>query len=458
MFQKLRRRITIINAAIMAVLFLFLTAGAYLFFLTNMERRSDMVSRRMLADIQSGWIVDFTQHGPPEMRKEPTNHFKPPMPPGPPESTKSVKPPGPPEPFPGSNSYFVKVSADNTILFRSSNVSLDQENLAELIHAILQTAAPRGTVAFGQTEYSFWKEPMEDQADTAIILFHDMAPENSILRILLTSLIIVGLTCAVLSFGASFFMANRAMIPIQKAWQLQRDFLSDASHELRTPLAVIQTNLDVVRDSPGEPVSSQSHWLDNIQEELTCMSGLVNSLLFLARADSDEQPLDMRLFSFPAFLQRTVEAFIPLAAAKELSLEVSHMPAQKTISSDFYGDEPKLKQLMGILLDNAIRHTPAGGKILLSLTQDEQKTKLAVADSGEGIAPEYLDKIFDRFFQVDASRSMGGAGLGLAIAKWIVESHGGAINVISTPGKGTTFHLQFPRKLQKHAQKDPKGL
>lgn len=169
------------------------------------------------------------------------------------------------------------------------------------------------------------------------------------------------------------------------------------------------------------------------------MHKIVDSLLFLARADSNQQLLDKQLFSLNAALIRAVDPFEPLAAAKGITLEVL---AKTALSC--YGDEMRLKQVICILLDNAIRHTPRGGKISIQLSQLNQETVLTVTDSGEGIEAKHLDKIFDRFYQVDNSRSKGGSGLGLAIAKLIVESHNGYIQVHSSPGAGTTFIVHLP--------------
>ena len=234
-------------------------------------------------------------------------------------------------------------------------------------------------------------------------------------------------------------MANRAMIPIQKAWQQQKDFLADASHELRTPLTVIRTNLDVVRGSPEDTVLSQSKWLDNIQEETVSMAKLVDSLLFLARVDSQQPLLHKRFFFFDKALAEAVIPFEPVAGAKGVLLKVA---SDAPVGYD--GDEARIKQLVGILLDNAIRHTPSGGAVSVSLLKIDAKIMLSVVDTGEGIKAAALEKIFDRFFQVDNSRSSGSSGLGLAIAKVIAESHGGKISVSSAPGEGATFIAEFP--------------
>ena len=215
--------------------------------------------------------------------------------------------------------------------------------------------------------------------------------------------------------------------------------MADASHELRTPLAIIQTNLEVVLSDPEETVASQADWLNNIQEELRQMTFLVSSLLFLARADSKPNVLDSRDFALNQTVTRVSEAFKPAAAAKDIRIETTAM--DKVIC---HGNESNIRQVMEILLDNAVRHTPSGGRVKLDLGKTEKKIHLTVSDTGEGIPPEHLDKIFDRFYQVDSSRSNGKAGLGLSIAKCIIENHGGTIRVASKPGQGTVFTILLP--------------
>jgi signal transduction histidine kinase len=426
-FQKLRLRLTLINVFIILVLFFVLIVGAYCYSQFEINRRGDFVARKIAADIQSGIISDLPSHK--------VRLLVPPPPLEPPPGLPS----GPPPEFPrGPNFFFVKTSPSGFITFQSSSQPLSPSDLEVLTQKALQTSNQQGTLLFEETSYSYLKSPLANPPGT-LVLFHDLSQATNILQTLLTALIVVGVACSLLSFGASFFMANRAMIPIQTAWQQQKNFLSDVSHELRTPLAVIQTNLDIVRGNSNETVSSQSKWLDNIQEEAVCMANLVDSLLFLARADSNQQTLEKRPFSLNAAVMRAVTALEPLASDKGLSLE-----AHATVPVQGYGDETRIKQVLCILLDNAIRHTPADGKITVSLTQTNTKILLTVADTGEGIEPEHLDRIFDRFYQADQSRNKGGSGLGLAIAKWIIENHGGVITVVSTPGLGTIFTITFP--------------
>ncbi|HWQ62425.1 MAG TPA: HAMP domain-containing sensor histidine kinase [Negativicutes bacterium] len=423
LLQKLHRRLTIINVAIILLLFLLLTAGAYCFFKIDMDRMSDNIARRIAADVQAGRDIPPLGKGFPPR----------PLPDGK-EPPPDFLPGGPPKP----NFFFVKTSPAGDVTFQSAGHQLDTGELAELTKKALETGTPQGKLDFAQDSYSYYKSSLEDGSGT-LVVFHDTEHDAAMLRILLTSLGVVGTVCALLSFGASFFMARRAMIPIRAAWQQQNNFLSDASHELRTPLAVIQTNLDVVLDNPDETVASQDKWLGNIREESVHMAKLVDSLLFLARADSNQQPLDKEFFPLGAVLGRAVAPFLPLAETKGIALTY-------TTAGPFpvYGDETRIRQVIGILLDNALRHTPSGGSVAVRVARYGPEIVLSVADSGEGIAAEYLDKIFDRFFQADRSRTDSGAGLGLAIAKWIVASHDGTITVTSTPGQGTTFAVKLP--------------
>jgi signal transduction histidine kinase len=425
MFYKLRLKLTLINVSIILLLFLLLTAGTYYYSRGEIVRRSEAISNRLLANIQTGIIHDLPlRNGPPV----------PPMLTGPSSPRRDI----PPDVPPGPNFFFVKTTSSGEILSHSSNLPLIAAELTLLVKDALRENKLQGTVYIGKSEYPYQRALLEQEAGF-IILFQDFTRENDLLRIQLTALTFTGLICLILSFFGSFFMAHRAMIPIQTAWRQQKDFLSDASHELRTPLTVIQTNLDVVMTNHMETVASQTKWLNNIQEESVNMTKIVDSLLFLARADSNQQLLDMQLFSLNHALVQAATPFEPLAAAKDITIELS---AKTALTS--YGDEMRIKQVICILIDNAIRHTSSGGKISIQLSQVNKETLLTVTDSGEGIEAKHIDKIFDRFYQVDTSRSKGGSGLGLAIAKLIIENHHGYIQVSSCPGAGTTFIIHLP--------------
>jgi signal transduction histidine kinase len=193
-------------------------------------------------------------------------------------------------------------------------------------------------------------------------------------------------------------------------------------------------------DNEDKTVGSQKKWLSNIQCELERMKKLIDDLLFLARADADgEMPKEH--FDLSELLYKIYDTFTPLFQKKNLEL-LLNSPHNIIV----YGNEFRIKQLITILLDNAMKYTGEGGKVELTLQTGTNAVQLSVKDTGEGIAKEHLGKIFDRFYRVDKSRSRnyGGAGLGLAIAQCIVNEHRGTINVISEVSKGTEFKISLP--------------
>jgi len=240
-------------------------------------------------------------------------------------------------------------------------------------------------------------------------------------------------------FIGSLILSKAAIRPIQAAWQKQLDFTADASHELRTPITVIQTNLDLVLDSRNETVESQLKWLKNIEAENKRMARLVEDLLTLSRADTDQQMLEKETFMLDEAISEAILPFEPIASEKNIELDIT---TGNQIA--FFGDRKRIKQLIVILLDSALNYTTSG-TVTVALSQTEKEITIAVSDTGHGIEPEHISKIFDRFYRGAKTRSLyqDGSGLGLSIAKWIVQEHGGVIQVTSVPGVGTSFEVHF---------------
>lgn len=415
MFRKLRLQLMLVNLSVIVLLFFLLITGTYFFVQDRMISGGKHLMNKFSYDLAMGKSINF----PPEPG------------PGPAPDPDHDHPPGP-------KMFYVKINPAGHIIQTSPFIPLTGDQISGLTTQTQQIGTTAGSLLFNQNEYYYKITPIPDQQDVYII-FQDFQRDRELLKSLVAGLSLTGIICMILSVFGSLFMANKAMIPIQDAWKQQKDFLADASHEFRTPLAVIQTNLEIVRDNPEETVASQSHWLNNIYEETICMTKLVESLLFLARADSHQQLLTQDYFRLDKAIVTAAELFRPLASAQGISLAL-----KTTGSIPFFGDESKLRQVVGILLDNAIRHTPAGGKITVNLEQSHQEILLSVTDTGEGISPEHQDKIFERFYQSDLSRSKGGTGLGLSIAQWIVENHNGSIKLASILDKGSTFTICLP--------------
>lgn len=254
-------------------------------------------------------------------------------------------------------------------------------------------------------------------------------------------LILSVLLMLVMTFAGSILLSRFASRPIREAWQKQLDFTADASHELRTPLAVVRTSLELVMDNPGETVESQMKWLKNIEAENYRMARLVDDLLTLSRADARQHTLNRSTFMLDELLEDITASILPLAGHKGITLTF-HSNAGTAI----HADKERIKQLIVILLDNALQYTEPGGCVTLTLSRTKESADILIADTGAGIPKEDLGKIFNRFFRGANTRSMhqDGSGLGLSIASWIVTEHQGKISAESTPGEGSRFLIRLP--------------
>ncbi len=233
---------------------------------------------------------------------------------------------------------------------------------------------------------------------------------------------------------------NQMIDRIQSSYERQNRFVSDASHELRTPVAVIQGYADLLdrwgmdhRDVMEESVGA-------IKNETGNMKQLIEKLLFLARADKNQLTLNKEEFVLDDLLEEI--------ASESRLLDTGHNITHRmeTAGIEICADRSCLKQALRVFMDNAIKYTPSGGAIEISALKAKKQVTIAVADTGIGIPTEDIPHVFDRFYRSDVSRTKesGGHGLGLSIAKWIIESHDGKIEVQSAVGKGTKISIHLP--------------
>ena len=241
-------------------------------------------------------------------------------------------------------------------------------------------------------------------------------------------------------FGELAIAFNAMAEDLQRTEQLRRNMVADVAHELRTPLSNIQGHLEAIRDGllPAEPAT-----LDSIYEEVLLLARLVEDLQELTLADAGQLTLVRQPADVADIARRAAAAAQPPAEARGLTIETD-LPSQAAMADV---DPERIGQVLRNLLSNATTHTSEGGRITVSLKDDDSELSVTVADTGAGIPAEDLPYVFERFYRVDRSRvrATGGAGLGLTIAKRLVEAHGGTISVESEVGKGSRFTFTLPQ-------------
>jgi signal transduction histidine kinase len=231
---------------------------------------------------------------------------------------------------------------------------------------------------------------------------------------------------------------------LEESFVSLRRFTADASHELMTPLMVLRAGVERAMTNPGTPTEALES-LEEVLEEIHRMSELVDNLLTLARADEGRARLAVETCDLRDLVNEASETASILGEAPGISVRTERPETPVLIPID----RSRIRQLLLNLVTNAIKYTPAGGKVSIGLVDQGETVALIVGDNGIGIPAADLPHIFDRFYRVDTARSRTGqrpgAGLGLAITKWIAEAHGGNITVQSRPGRGTVFTVTLPR-------------
>jgi heavy metal sensor kinase len=230
---------------------------------------------------------------------------------------------------------------------------------------------------------------------------------------------------------------------IEDAFERQRRFTGDAAHELRTPLALMRSQIDLALVRP-RTLEEYQEALRGLEGDLERLTGLVSTLLTLARADSGRLSLDLAKVNLAETVAVVLEQYGPLADEAGVTLHDESSPAPLLADNDL------VVQVLVNLLDNALAHTPAGGSITVGCGAVGDRVRLWVADTGVGMAPEHQARIFDRFYRVDAGRARehGGAGLGLAICRAIMQTLGGSISLTSESGMGSRFEVTLPREAE----------
>ena len=258
------------------------------------------------------------------------------------------------------------------------------------------------------------------------------------------AMVVLGIVALLLATVLGHILSGRAMVPLREAYEKQRQFAADASHELRTPLAVVMASADLLENDPSITSPFLKQVIADVRDEVKKMTRLVSDLLLVARSDNKALKLKLQKFDAAELLSQTARLMQPLADKKHIALDIRNCDAHV-----IQADEQKIKQLMLILVDNAVKYTPDGGEVHVGFEKAPQgHVRFFVQDTGIGIAKEDQRRIFDRFYQGDTSRSHEGVGLGLCLVKRIMDILGGEIHVRSVLGEGSSFRARLPRMNQ----------
>lgn len=346
------------------------------------------------------------------------------------------------KPIPKNNrmDMTIKIDLDNTneVVAVSSKLNTDDLDINDIVTKVINGSEDINTIKINGESFAYLKQ---DIGNGKRIVLMSKSFQQDMLWILLRIFIGVGSLSLVVLFFISIYFTNKAINPLEETFKKQKQFIADASHELRTPLTIIKTNVSLLRENELETIQSQKKWINYIDSQASRMSTLINEMLSLANLDANRKKEERININLSKMLSDTLLVFEVVIFEKGLILE-------EDIVNDIFinGEKDQIKKLISILMDNAIKYTNDNGKILVSLKAERNKAKLIIKNTGEGIKKEHLEKIFERFYRVDDSRDRGtgGYGLGLSIAKAIVDDHKGKIHAESIINNETSFIVELP--------------
>ena len=242
----------------------------------------------------------------------------------------------------------------------------------------------------------------------------------------------------VLVFLLIFVLSKQAMRPVYESYEKQKQFITDAGHEIKTPLSIINADIDVLEMDIGE-----NEWLEDIQKQTHRLSVLTKDLIYLAKMEEEDKKLQMIDLPFSDIVEETAQSFQALAISQNKSFSVNIEPMIMQ-----YGDESALRQLVCILLDNAVKYSGEEGQVSLNMEKTGRTVSLSVYNTSAPVSKENIERLFDRFYRIDQSRNTitGGYGIGLSIAQAIVQAHKGDIRACTDDGHSLRITVSFPSR------------
>lgn len=340
--------------------------------------------------------------------------------------------------------YIRDVPASNIFKYFDTlyvNDSFSTAQTDRILAQIVEAGVTDGVLRLEDRHYKYVKQQIDKNTIKIVVLETTNLINN--LHSTRNALLLIAAASLPMIFLVSGFTTDRSIKPLEMMLARQMEFFSDISHELRTPLTVAMTNLAVIEAHKEESVASQEKWLGFLKDQLDRLANLVNEMLYLESMNLPQLNEQNEHIDFSYLVDRYIKSLAAILSQKQLTLNAQIQP-----EIYFYAEREALTRLVSVLVDNAIKYTPEGGTITVSLAQTSRRILLTVRNTGDGIEPRHIDRLFDRLYRVRKSRSTseGGKGLGLAIAKSVVERYNGNITVQSKLGEHTTFTVSLPRQ------------
>ena len=436
MFTKLRNKFLILNMAITSTVMI--AAFAIIYFITYSNIHSEIEEKLKLPSQMQITIAGAIEAGTIEESPLTESITK---------NTGKRVTTAPGLSLDNTLSFNIEVDAEGRILNINSFIDLSEEAYDKAVEAAWNNKSSNSTITLEDRQWRYNVVPISLQViqgnrqqiisdgNRFNIVFLDVTAYNKTLLELLTTLVVVGLITLMVIFVVSLYFANRAIKPIAGAWEKQKQFVADASHELKTPISIINANYDALLANQEDTIKNQMKWLDYIRIGTDRMAKLTNDLLSLAKLEDVNIETQKTPFDISSAIDEVISPMEAVILEKDIKLSRSIEP-DIIIKSD----AEKIRQVVRILLDNAVKYTNEKGHIHISLARSKRQVTFSIKNSGKGIPQQDLPKVFDRFYRADPSRTHEGSyGLGLSIAKTIIHRLGGEIEVTSVENEYTTF-------------------
>jgi two-component system sensor histidine kinase CiaH len=424
MFKTLRNRFLIVNLVTISVMMLVAFASIYVITYRNVQSEIRMDLQR-IADSYTKKPGNSERQGSP-------NWVPPPFAPGNDKHVDNgnILPKR-------SVSFMLQTDKEWNLTNTTTQIDMDDEFYELALQEAVSINKNTGQFNLDGSRWALQRQPTNEGY---MLVFLDITAQHNMLTNLIYTFAAVGLVMLIILYFTSRFFANRSITPVKEAFDKQKQFIADASHELKTPLTIINTNADVLLSNSEDTIHNQLKWLHYIKSETERMTRLTNDLLYLTEMDDYRASMIFTNFNMSEAVENIILTMEAVIFENHVSLHYDIEP-HLTVQ----GNSEQIKQVVMILLDNALKYTNPKGSVALSLKKQNNDVILSVTNTGEGIAAEHLTTIFDRFYRTDASRArkQGGYGLGLAIAKSIIEQHKGKIYAKSVVGQSTTFYIHL---------------